>query len=412
MAGAAVLERTTWLGTYIPLIRVEGQRLDLDGRAQRTGMVQAGQSAQMSIDFYATAEAEAIAAAPKAPYILYAEQISGYERYWNAANDATMPYLLHKAVVVQGQLLPPPRREAVEPPIQAISAAKLMAQQDLQATNGQVEGGLGSQGPERSGAATNAGKGEGEQTAETNKANLAWSIRALGIQCVELIPKLYGTPGDLRQVTPDGQVKTTPVNRPYQDSQGQTQQHLLGQGSYDVVVSTGPSYETARQEVADKLSTMLSAVQPEIQRYFLDTWAGSLDFPGSEDLSARFKTLVPPEALSASEQQDSGTQLVQLQNQLKQATAALQQMQQQMQQSQQTEQVAVQQVKLLEQQVAQMQARLADKAQENQLQAQKQQMDYDIDRQKLMLEAEKLRLDLMHTQAAQMGPHEQNGQEQ
>ena len=97
MAGNAVLERTTWLGTHIPLIRVEGQRLDVNGAARRTGMVQAGRDAQMSIDFYSTAEATAIAAAPKAPYLLYAEQISGYERHWNAANDAD-----HAVLAAQG----------------------------------------------------------------------------------------------------------------------------------------------------------------------------------------------------------------------------------------------------------------------------------------------------------------------
>ena len=52
-------------------------------------------------------------------------------------------------------------------------------------------------------------------------------------------------------------------------------------------------------QVSEKLSGVLGAVEPEIQKYFLDTWAGSLDFPGSEDLAARFKTLVPPEALAA-----------------------------------------------------------------------------------------------------------------
>ena len=105
-------------------------------------------------------------------------------------------------------------------------------------------------------------------------------------------------------MSPDGTVKQTPVNRPYQDEQGQMQQHMLGQGQYEVVISSGPSYETSRMQVSEKLSGVLGAVQPEIQSYFLDVWAGSLDFPGSEDLAQRFKTLVPPEALAASEQPD------------------------------------------------------------------------------------------------------------
>jgi hypothetical protein len=407
MAGNAVLERTVWPGKYIPLIRVEGQRLNVNGHDQRTGMVQAGRDAQVSVNVYSTMEATAIMAAPKSPWLLYAEQISGYERFWNQANDPTLPYLLHKAVVVGGQLLPPPQRTVVEPAIAAITQAKLLAQQDLQATVGMYAAAMGEQQTnQRSGVAITAEKVESEGTNFGYTANLAWSIRALGTMCVEILPKLYTGPADLRQVSPDGEVKSTPINQPYQDDQGQTKAHYLSQGAYEVILSSGPSYETARQQVADKLGTVLGAVPPETQAYFLDVWAGSLDFPGSEELAARLKTMVPPAALAASEQQDPKTQLVQMQNQLKQATEALQVLQQQMQQSKQTEEVATQQMKLLEQQVATMQARLADKQEENQLQAMKQQQEYQIDLAKLRLEEQKFVATFQQSQQSQNGQEE------
>jgi hypothetical protein len=375
MAGNAVLERTVWPGTYIPIIRVEGQRLNVNGQDQRTGMVQAGRDAQVSVDVYSTMEATAIMAAPKSPWLLYAEQISGYERFWNQANDPTLPYLLHKAVVVNGQLLPPPQRTVVEPAIQAITQAKVLAQADLQATVGMFEASMGAPSNERSGVAIDKRKVESEGTNYGFTANLAWSIRALGTMCVEILPKLKSGPGELRQVSPDGTVKSTPINQPYQDEQGQTQAHFLSQGAYECVISSGPSYETSRLQVADKLGTVLGAVQPEIQRYFLDTWAASLDFPGSEDLAARLKTLVPPEALAASEQQDPRTQLVTLQNQVKQATDALQAMQQQMEQMKQQTELATQQLALTERTNADMKVRLDNKAQELQLDAHKADID-------------------------------------
>jgi hypothetical protein len=392
MAGNAVLERTVWPGTYVPIIRVEGQRLNVNGQDQRTGMVQAGRDAQVSVDVYSTMEATAIMAAPKSPWLLYAEQISGYERFWNQANDPTLPYLLHKAVVVNGQLLPPPQRTVVEPAIQAITQAKVLAQADLQATVGMFEASMGQPSNEQSGVAIDKRKIEAEGTNYTYSANLAWSIRALGTMCVEILPKLYTGPADLRQVSPDGGVKSTPVNQTYQDEQGQTQAHFLSQGQYEVVVSSGPSYETARMATADKLGTVLGAVQPEIQRYFLDTWANALDFPGSEDLAARFKTLVPPEALAASEQQDPRTQLVTLQNQVKQATEALQAMQQQLEQSKQTETVATQQLALAEKALADMKVRLDNKAQELQVDAQKAQWQFQVDQEKNAIDWRELEL--------------------
>lgn len=403
MAGNAVLERTTWLGKYIPVIRCEGQRLDINGRAQRTGMVQAGRDAQMSTDFYATAEAEAIAAAPKAPYIVYAKQISGYERLWNQANDATMPYLLLNAEVVQGQLLPPPRREAVEPPIQAISQAKLMAQQDLQATLGMYPAAVGEPSNEKSGVAIQERKIESDATNYGYSANLAWSIRALGIQCVDLLPKLYSGPTQLRQVSPDGTTKTTPVNQPYTDQQGQPQQHLLAQGQYDVVISTGPTYETSRMQVSEKLGSMIAAV-PQTAPYALDKWAASLDFAGSDELAQRFKTLVPPEALAASEQADPQTQLVQLQNTLKQAATQLQGLQQQLQQSQQTEQVATQQVALLERQVADMKVKLDAATQSNEVDMAKARLDYDVAKQKNAIEEQKVYIEAAKVGLAPLPP--------
>ena len=141
-------------------------------------------------------------------------------------------------MTVGGQLLPPPQRTVVEPAIQAITVAKQMAQQDLQATIGMFEASMGQPSNEQSGVAIDKRKIEAEGTNFTYSANLAWSIRALGTMCVEILPKLYKRPADLRQVSPDGAVKTTPVNQPYQDEQGQTQAHYLSQGQYEVVISS------------------------------------------------------------------------------------------------------------------------------------------------------------------------------
>jgi len=390
--GYAILERATWPGQYIPIIRCEGQRLLRDGRAQRTGLVQAAADSQRMYNYFASAEAEAVALAPKAPYILYAEQIDGYQDLWDQANDAQMPYLLLKAHVEGGTLLPAPQRQVAEPAIQAISQARLLAAQDMQATVGQYEASVGQRSNEQSGTAINARKIEGEQTNYTYAANLAWSIRASGIQLLDLLPKLYSGPTTLRQVGQDGSITTTPVNQPMPGPDGQSEQHLLAQGEYDVVVSTGPSYETSRMQVNDNLTTMLAAVPPEVSRYFMDVWAQTLDFPGSQELAQRLKTLVPPEALAASEQVKPETKVVQLQNQLQQVGTQFQQLQQQMQQDKATQEAAIQQLKLVEQQVATLQTRLADKQNEIQADMQKAQWQHDIDLQKVMLDAEELRL--------------------
>ena len=132
-----------------------------------------------------------------------------------------------------------------------------------------------------------------------------------------------------------------------------------------------------------------------------DLWVAQLDIPYSEELAARLKTAVPPEALEATKDKNPQTHIAALQNQVQQATQALQALQQQAQQAQEQAQVSTQQVALLEQQVATMQARLSDKQQENQLQAMKQQQEYEIDLAKLRLEEQKFMLSVQQSQNGQ-----------
>ena len=66
------------------------------------------------------------------------------------------------------------------------------------------------------------------------------SIRAVGLQIVDILPKLYSRPTTLRQVGKDGAVTMTPVNQ--MDAPEEEEQQLLSQGSYDVAVDSGPAY--------------------------------------------------------------------------------------------------------------------------------------------------------------------------
>jgi hypothetical protein len=374
MCGYAILDKTTWPSMYIPIIRCEGRRLDLDGRARRTGIVQASASSQLAYDAYASAEMSAIALAPKAPYILYVEQIAGYEGLWNQANDAHLPYLPIKAVTSGGTLLPPPRREVAEPAVQAITQARMMAAQDIQATVGQYEASVGAPSNEQSGAAIDARKREGEQTTAGFTANLAWSIEACGRQILDILPKLYPGPTELRQVGKDGAVSMAKVNQPLPDGQ----QHQLGQGVYECVVSTGPSYDTSREMMNERLGMLLgSPLGQQIGPYLLDLYAGSLDVPQADEMAARLKTLVPPEALQATEGGAPEHKVAMLQNQVQQAQQQLQQVTQALQQMQQQTQVATQQLALTEQENARLKTQLSDKRRDIAVETQKAKWDHE-----------------------------------
>ena len=397
LCGQAILATQRWMGAYCPVIRVQGDCLDVDGRVQRTGIIQASMQPCLAYDYFFSAQTEAIALAPKAPWLVYAEQIAGYEHYWNRANDVYQPYLLHKAVLVNGQLLPPPQRAAVEPAIQAITMALGTADEAIRASLGMYAPSVGQPQGDQSGVAIRTQKISGDQSTYNYPDNLSWSIRATGIQLVDLLRKLHAGPTTLRQVATDGQVSMAKVNQKYQDEDGVEQEHMLSGGEFDVVVDSGPAYSTMREMSVEKLG-ILATAQPDLVPYFADYWSGDMDVPHSSEISARLKTAVPPAALAATEDKNPETRVAQLQTQLQQLGTQFQQLQQQMQQTQQTEQVATQQVKLLEQQVATMQARLADKQAENQLDAQKNQLDHDYNMARLRLEEQKLLLDIAQAQ--------------
>jgi hypothetical protein len=409
MCGSAILKKTRWLGQYIPLIRVEGTRLDVDGQTLRTGIIQQTMTSQLAYDYAFNAEMEAIALAPKSPYKVYTEQISGLEGYWNRANDPYLPYLPVKAVVVGGQLLPPPQRDSIEPAIQALSQARQQAAADMQAVLGVFSASLGEPSNEQSGVAVQRRKIEGDEATYHFPANLAWSIRAVGLQIVDILPKLYSRPTTLRQIGKDGAVSMTPVNQRVQNAQGEMEEHLLSQGSYDVNIDVGPSYSTQREVAAERLGELGRVLPQELLPMIADLWIGSLDIPNSEELAARLKTIVPPEALAATKDKNPQTAIAALQNQLQQATQALQQQQQQLQEAQQIAEVSKQQLVLTEQRNATLETRLADKAQDNQLEAQKNQRDYEVEMRKLQLEEQKFLLEIQKAQQPQDEQVERNG---
>jgi hypothetical protein len=182
---------------------------------------------------------------------------------------------------------------------------------------------------------------------------------------------------------------------------------MLGQGTYDVVVDSGPAYSTLREMSVERLG-ILATAQPDLVRYFADYWTKDMDIPHSEEIGARLATAVPPEALAATKDDNPETRVATLQTQLQQLGTQFQQLQQQMQQDKAAQEAAIQQVKLLEQQVATAQARLADKQQENQLDAQKNQQDHEFNMAKLRLEEQKLLLEMAQMQQQAVS---QNGQE-
>jgi hypothetical protein len=300
-----VLEETDWAGTMIPIVPVLGDELDVDGKLQLEGVVRFAKDPQRQFNFMMTATTEAIALTPKAPFVAAEGQIAGYEDVWAAANQVSVSTLIYNPTTIEGTLVPPPQRMAVEPAIQATTVAMMQASDAMKAVTGIYNAALGETSNERSGVAI---RNRAEQSQGSNYHfvdNLSRAIRYTGKLLIDLIPKIYDTKRVVRIIGEDGTQKTVTIGPMSPEQQQQQEQQLqqkisgiqriydVSAGKYDVTISTGPSYQTKRQAAADGMLE-LSTKYPKLMDVAGDLVVKELDFPGAQQIADRIKKAMPP----------------------------------------------------------------------------------------------------------------------
>ena len=305
--GYEILEEQDWAGRWIPVIRVIGNEFEVDGQILVSGLVRNAKDAQRMYNYWVSQEAEMLALAPKAPFIGYGGQFEGYETQWKTANTQNWPYLEVNPDVTDGNgaVLPLPQR--AQPPMaqQGLIAAKMGAADDIKATTGQYDSSLGATSNERSGRAILARERQGDTGTYHFVDNLARAIRYSTRQIVDLIPKIYDTQRIARIIGIDGETKMARIDptqpepvREVRDQQGVVIEKIYnpGVGKYDVVVTTGPSYLTKRQEAMDAMSQILQG-SPQLWAVAGDLFVKNMDWPGSEELAQRLRKTIDPKLL-------------------------------------------------------------------------------------------------------------------
>lgn len=291
-----ILEEKLWAGQYIPIIPVLGEDLNIDGERDLVGLIRYAKDPQRQYNYWSTAATEAIALAPKAPWVIAEGQIEGYEKYWKTANVKNYSHLPYKPTSVDGHLVPAPQRNMAEPPIQAMTMAIQQAAADMKNTTGIHDASLGSQGNEVSGKAIMARQREGDTSNFHYIDNLSRSQRFLGIQIIDLIPIVYDAPRMIGITHQDGTSEVQWINQYFgeKDENGQPKIYDMKKGKYDIAVVTGPSFTTKRQEAAATLTQMVQAYPPMMQMAG-DLVVKSMDFDLADELSERFKKMLPPQ---------------------------------------------------------------------------------------------------------------------
>lgn len=283
----------------IPIFPVLGDEILLDGRVEYASAIRDALDAQKSYNYHRTTAIEALSLQPKAPFVLTPEQIEGHEELWEVVNKQTLPFLLYN---VDDRAPPPQRSPPPQPAFAELQQAQYDAN-DLQTIIGIHEAALGAESNERTGRAVLARQRQSAISTSQFSANLGRAIEACGRVAVQVIPKIYSNERVMRIRLPDDSEDLVVINESTIDKE--TGRRLitndLSYGKYDVVIDTGPSYTTQREESIDSMLELLRVLPPEALMPVVHLIVKKMAFPGAEQVASVLRKMIPDQLKSEDE---------------------------------------------------------------------------------------------------------------
>jgi len=315
-----VVEQGSWAGRYIPIVPVYGRHIVIGDKRKKFGMIRYAKDPQRMYNFWQTSITEGVALAPKAKWLLAEGQDEGHENDWAQANIKSFPVLRYKQTDIEGRPAPVPQRLQPEPPQAGVMAAAAGVDNDIKSIMGVFDPAQLGQG-NISGKALNGQQQQVDLTNYDYYDNLTRSIAHVGKICLDLIPKIYDTERVMRIIGDDGKPDLLTINQ--REATGRVLNDM-SVGQYDIVMDTGPGYDSKRQEAVANIGPILAA-DPALMEKIGDLYFRNQDFPGADTIADRLATLNPLAQID--EHSDIPPQV---QMQLAQAKKQVQDMQQQM----------------------------------------------------------------------------------
>jgi hypothetical protein len=270
----------------IPVVRCPGRYINIEGRKKFQSLIRHSKDAQRSYNSRASDMIERSALLPKAPYLVTETMIKGYENEWNQANVQSRPYLPYNIDKnAEGGM--PFRVQPLDLPQGAMALAQ-MSIQDIQATIGYFDPALGN--------ADDMNRVSGKALVQhTKRSDLgsyefidgySSALQLTWEMMVDMIPTVMDSERVERIIGHDGIEKMVTVNQ--EDPQSGDIMNDLTKGSYDVEVTIGPSFQSARQEALDTLISFAEAM-PQAAPVIGDLIAKNIDSPDAQEMSNRLR---------------------------------------------------------------------------------------------------------------------------
>lgn len=326
--GRKVVDSRDLPGKYIPVIRCEGNKTILNGNIYRKGMVEDLMDPARMFNYWRSSETERYALAPKAPWVMAEGQDDGHPE-WDDANTRSYSRLVYKPVTDNnGNALPAPQRQPATPIEAGFAQAAQSAQLDLMSVAG-----MQPESPELQARVIGGNKylqrrqGMQDLTHFQFYDNQTYSIMMTGVMLLDLIPHYYDTKRMQRIIGEDGVPKVITINDPESEAIYNVK-YNLEVGRYDVVMDTGPGYQTKREESTEALINLLTTpLGQKISELASDLVVRGMDFYGADDVADRLAVSTPEGMVQAVEGLPKQAKAIvgSLQAQLQQAQQVIQQ---------------------------------------------------------------------------------------
>lgn len=314
------LEGTLIPGRFLPVVLVRGEKINVEGRTFIKGLVNDARDAQRLLNWWETNAAEHVALAPKAPWVVTAEQIKGYEKYFSQANEENYPYLVYN---------PDPEAPGVKPTREGMGNTPVAVFSQIQRAEAHVKSSFGMSGADLgemdqlSGRASGVALGARQKPTDDNtylfEDNLNKATMHTGRIIESMLGTIYDTERDVRLRSHDGTASYMPINTTIRAAitkamatpgryeglripelrrlgvqhGGEYIYNDMSKGKYETVIKTGPNYATQKAESADILMKLTNS-NPKQMGLLLDLIVKNIDFLDAEEAAERLEKTLPP----------------------------------------------------------------------------------------------------------------------
>ena len=282
-----ILEEKEWPGKYIPIVPCYGAQMIIEGKRKKYGLVRFAKDPQRMYNFWRTSMTESIALAPKPKWLLAEGQDEGHESEWALANIKSTPVLRYKQKDIEGVPAPVPQRIQPEPPPEGIMVAAAAIADDLKTVLGIFD-------PAQDIPGNISGKALMGQQSQVDLSNFHFydnmtrSIKHTGKIILDLIPKIYDTQRVMRIIGVDGRPDMVTINEV--EATGEVMNNVTV-GLYDVVMDTGPGYNSKRQQAVEAMMPLMT--EPAVFQAAGDLLFRNMDFPGADVIADRLAAMNP-----------------------------------------------------------------------------------------------------------------------